>query len=584
MHQDLRAFLSALRETGQLQEIDAEVSPRLELPEIHRRVIEAGGPALLFKNVTGSPFPVVTNLFGTNGRVEMAFGRRPKEFIETLVKAAVELVPPTPKKLWGYRSFFGQGLKVGLAETNRAPVTEIVEDDVDLTRLPALTQWPEDGGPFLTLPLVYTEHPEKHEHNLGIYRIQIHERARTGVHWQIGKGGGFHHHVAEKNGKPLPLTIFLGGPPALMLGALAPLPEGVPELLLSSLLLGGRLPLTRVPGHPHRLVANAEFALTGEVPPHVRRPEGPFGDHYGYYSLAHDYPVFDVKRMYRRRDAIYPATVVGRPRQEDFYLGDYLQELLSPLFPLVMPSVVDLWSYGDTGFHSLAGAIVKDRYGREAMASAFRILGEGQLSLTKFLLLTDARRDLRDFPGLLAHILERCRFETDLFVFSNLAMDTLDYTGPRVNEGSKGVMAGIGEPIRELPRSFSGPLPAGTTDAQVFCPGALVVQGPSYEADRDFPSRLLETAEIQGWPLVALVDDAASAAKDTRSFLWTVFTRFEPAADLHARKSIVRNHVAMSPPIVIDARMKPWFPKVVEADPETVRLVDRRFREYFPRS
>jgi 3-polyprenyl-4-hydroxybenzoate decarboxylase len=330
-------------------------------------------------------------------------------------------------------------------------------------------------------------------------------------------------------------------------------------------------------------VAGAEFALTGKVPPRVRRPEGPFGDHYGYYSLKHDYPVFQVDRLFRRHDAIFPATVVGKPAQEDFYIGDYLQELLSPLFPVVMPSVVDLWSYGDTGFHSLAAAIVRDRYGREAISSAFRILGEGQLALTKFLLLTDVRVDLKDFRTLLETVLARCRFETDLFVVSNLAMDTLDYTGPKVNEGSKGVLAGLGAPIRDLPREFRGALPAGIREAAVFCGGALCVSGPSWQEDRDFASRLACDPAVASWPLVALVDDATAAAKDARSFLWHVFTRFEPGADVHAaRTEIVRNQIARSAPVVLDARMKPWMPGVVEADQATVARVDRRWREYFP--
>jgi len=411
-------------------------------------VIEEGGPALLFKRPKGADFPVVTNLFGTPKRLELAFGKKPREFVETAARAATELLPPTREKLWAFRSFIGDALRVGTKRATHAPVTDVVEDAPDLTRLPALTQWPEDGGPFLTLPLVYSERPSdgpsgrshSRQSNLGVYRMQIHGPRTAGVHWQIAKGGGFHYHEAEARGAALPLTIFLGGPPALILAAVAPLPEGLPELLVASLLLGKKLPMAHVPSHPHRLVADAEFALTGSVPPGTRKPEGPFGDHYGYYSLKHDYPVFEVARIYRRRDAIFPATVVGKPRQEDFYIGDTLQELLSPLFPIVMPAVVDLWSYGDTGFHSLAAAVVKDRYRREAMTSAFRILGEGQLALTKFLLVTDARRDLRDFRGLLAHILARCRFETDLFLFGNLAMDTLDYTGPKVNEGSKGVL------------------------------------------------------------------------------------------------------------------------------------------------
>jgi UbiD family decarboxylase len=587
---DLREFLNELRREGDLAEVTAEADPRLEIPEIHRRVIAEGGPALLFTRPKSSPYPVVTNLFGTKKRIEMAFGTKPAEFIRTAARAATELLPPTAAKLWSFRSFFARAAKVGTRRAGDVPVTEVVDDRFDLTTLPALTTWPEDGGPFLTLPLVYSEKPAaglqdrstNRESNLGMYRMQVHDARTLGVHWQIGKGGGFHYHVAESRGEALPLTVFLGGPPALILGAITPLPEGLPEVLLASLVLGEKLPMAGVPGHPHRLVATAEFAITGRVPPRVRRLEGPFGDHYGYYSLAHDYPVLEVSRVYRRRDAIFPATLVGKPKQEDFFLGDYVQELLAPVFPLVMPSVLDLWSYGDTGFHSLAAAVVKDRYGREAMASAFRILGEGQLSLTKFLLLTDARRDLRDFRGLLSHILARCRFESDLFVFSNLAMDTLDYTGPKVNEGSKGVLIGLGEAIRDLPAEFTGPLPAGVRAAAVFAPGALVVEGPAYSEDRDFPSRLAADPAAREWPLVVLTDDAAATARDEKSFLWRVFTRFEPAADLHGRKEVLRNHLAFSAPLVVDARMKPWIPREVETDAETAARVDRRWREYFP--
>jgi 4-hydroxybenzoate decarboxylase subunit C len=545
-------------------------------------VIEAGGNALLFKRPKGADFPVVTNLFGTQKRLDLAFGRKPREFVETAARAAKELLPPTGERLWAFRSFLGAALRLGTKRVSEAPVLDVVEDAPDLTRLPALTQWPEDAGPFLTLPLVYTEHPGRHESNLGVYRMQVHGPRTAGVHWQIAKGGGFHYHEAEARGAALPLTVFLGGPPALILAAVAPLPEGLSELLVASLLLGKKLPVTSVPSHPHRLVADAEFALLGSVPPGVRKPEGPFGDHYGYYSLAHDYPVFEVARIYRRRNAIFPATVVGVPRQEDFFIGDLLQELLSPLFPLAMPSVVGLWSYGDTGFHSLAAAVVKDRYGREAMTSAFRILGEGQLALTKFLLVTDARRDLRDFRGLLAHVLARCRFETDLFVFGNLAMDTLDYTGPKVNEGSKGVLLGLGDAIRDLPHEFRGAPPQGSRAAAVFCPGALVVDGPSFGSDRTFPDRLAGDPAVAGWPLVVLADCAEETARDERSFLWRVFTRFEPAADLHGQREVVRNHIAFSPPVVLDARTKPWMPKVVEVDPATAALVDRRWREYFP--
>ena len=320
----------------------------------------------------------------------------------------------------------------------------------------------------------------------------------------------------------------------------------------------------------------------GQVPPRERRPEGPFGDHYGYYSLQHDYPVFHVEAVFHRRDAIYPATVVGKPRQEDFFIGDYLQKLLSPLFPLVMPSVLDLWSYGETGFHSLAAAVVRERYKREALVSGFRILGEGQLSLTKFLILTDTPQDLKDFPKLLEHVLARARFESDLFVFSNISMDTLDYTSGKVNEGSKAILLGLGEAVRELPREFKGELPRGVSRAEVFCAGCLVVEGVPYGEDSEQAARLARESAFAEWPLVVLQDDAR-VARRASDFLWATWTRFEPAADIHAADaSVVRHHLAYTPPVVIDARTKPGFPAELIVRPDIADLVDKRWREYFP--
>ena len=584
---DLRTFLDQLRRDRDLVEITAAVDPHLEIAEIHRRVIAAGGPALLFTNVRGADFPVVTNLYGTPRRAGLAFGRRPQQLIARLAGLAQEILPPTPAKLWGARDLAAEALRVGLKQRRRGPVTEVVTRDVRLDRLPALTCWPADGGPFITLPLVYTEHPDGHGHNLGMYRLQIHDAKTTGIHWQIAKGGGYHYAVAEARDAALPATVFVGGPPGLTLAAIAPLPENLPELLLASLIAGQRLGMVRGAGTPdgRPLVAAAEFALIGKVPPRRRRPEGPFGDHYGYYSLQHDYPVFEVEWMARRRDAIFPATVVGKPRQEDFFLGDLLQELLSPLFPLVMPAVESLWSYGETGYHSLAAAVVRERYGREAMTSAFRILGEGQLALTKFLFVTDGRVDLRDFPALLTHILERTHPETDLFVFANLAMDTLDYTGPEVNRGSKGVWLGLGPAVRELPRAFrpATPPPAEVTDVRVFSPGCLVVGGPAYAADAPAAARLAAHPAFAGWPLLVLTDEPRRAAASPMNFLWTTFTRFEPAADLHAAElRVSRNHLVRTPPILIDARRKPWYPEELFADDATAATVTRRWREYFP--
>jgi UbiD family decarboxylase len=582
-HKNLRVFLRQLEREGDLRVVEAPVRPALEVAEIHRRVIASGGPALLFTDVVGSDFPLVSNLFGTPHRAQLAFGNRPSRLVRRAVELVASSMPPGLGELWSARDLVAAGLRLGTRSVRTGPILDQVSHEPDLGRIPALTSWPEDGGPFITLPLVYTEDAEGGGHNLGMYRLQIHDRRTTGMHWQIGKGGGFHHARAEAIGQSLPATVFLGGPPALILAAIAPLPENVPELVLASLLAGGKIRRCPGPG-AHQLVAESEFALVGRVPPGERRPEGPFGDHYGYYSLQHPYPVFEVEQIAHRRDAIYPATVVGKPRQEDFFIGDLLQDLLSPLFPLVMPAVRALWSYGETGYHALAGAVVKQRYRREAMTSAFRILGEGQLSLTKFLLVTDQAVDLRDFPATLEHVLARTHPETDLYVFSNVSMDTLDYTGPEVNLGSKGVLLGLGAPVRDLPREFrSAELPAGVVSVRPFCAGCLVVEVPGWSTEPGVASRIAGEPAFAAWPLVVLTDDADRATASTMNFLWTTFTRFEPAADLHAaRVEVRRHHLCYSMPLVIDARMKPPYPDELFCDPDTADLVTRRWREYFP--
>jgi len=579
---DLRAFLDALERSGDLVRVAAEVDAELELPEIHRRVIAAGGPALLFERVKGSRYRVAANLFGTAKRVDLAFGRRPSEIVAEVAKLPHEMLPPTLSKVWAKRDLFTALARVG-TKARGGPVTQVVDVPPRLSQLPATKSWPRDGGRFLTLPLVYTEHPDTGGPNLGMYRIQLHDDAHTGLHVQIGKGGGFHLAAAEAAGRPLPVVVNLGGPPAAILAAIAPLPENVPEVLLASLVLGGKLGLARTSHSKLPVFADGELALVGEVAPGARRPEGPFGDHYGYYSETHDYPLVSVKAVLHRRDAILPVTVVGKPRQEDFFLGDHLQELLSPLLPVAMPGVRDLWSYGETGYHSLAAAIVHERYKREAMTSAFRILGEGQLSLTKFLIAVDRPVDLRDFKAVLRHVLERADFRTDLFLFANLSMDSLDYAGPRINEGSKGVLLGLGDAKRRLPETFTGELPPGVTRAEVFTPGCLVLEGPSY-ADEPGAARAFAAADaFADWPMLVLTDDARRAAKSSMNFLWTTFTRFDPAADLHAAKvELVSHHASFTPPILIDARMKPWYPEELYCDPDTAGLVERRWREYFP--
>lgn len=573
-------FVEKLRHEDEVLDIEEMVDPNLELAEIQRRVVAKKGKAVLFHHVKGTAFKVVTNLFGSEKRINLAFSARPEQIIKQAVETAHTLFPPTFKKIWAAKNLAWNFLKVGMKKSARSPLLGCQLSG--LNELPQIKSWPEDGGAFITLPLIYTEHPQTHISNLGMYRIQLYNKNQCGMHIQIHRGGGFHHHEAEKAGASLPVHVYIGGPPALTLSAIAPMPEDVPEILLASLMMGGRLKKIDAPHlSPLPILSDADFCLIGDIPSHERKPEGPFGDHYGYYSLQHDHPYVNIKKIFHRPNAIYPATVVGKPPQEDHYIACYLQELFKPLIQMVMPQVKQVWAFEESGVHSLAGAVVKDRYPREALTTALRILGEGQLSLSKVLMVTDQDCDVKDFKTFFQIILERLDLATDLFVLSNISQDTLDYTGPKLNEGSKAIFLGLGQKKRDLPKNFSGPLPSPFLDAQVFCPGALAISGPVFKNQDGLAQLLAKEASLADWPMVFLLDDARSAIINPQEFIWQVFTRFEPAADIHARETqTTRFHVALKPPVVIDCRLKPWYPKVLESDPAALENLKPVFKKY----
>ena len=576
---NLTAFLDLLRKDNQLVEVKAEVDACLEIAEVHRRVIAAGGPALLFTNVKGKNFPVVTNLFGSERRVELAFGRDTLNNMERLVQL-LHTLPPRVGDLWHERRLLTRLLRLG---TRRGKASLRCLPNPDVTMLPALTSWHSDGGAFLTLPLVHSRDLVNGKDNLGIYRMQIYAPDEMGMHFQIGKGGGYHLYQAEQLERELEVNVYLGGPPALILAAIAPLPENVPEFLLCSLLLGQKLPCAVNAHGKLDLLNSVEFCLSGAVPAGVRRSEGPFGDHYGYNSLRHDFPVFRPRALFYKKNAVFPATVVGKPRQEDFFLGDYLQKLLLPLIPLVMPGVRDLWSYGETGYHSLAACVLRERHEREALSTAFRILGEGQLALTKFLLCVDQAVDLHDFKALLTHILQRVDFSTDLHIFARTAMDTLDYSSAQLNKGSKGVMMGLGEARRALPTVLPPLDERLVQKLGMFCPGCLVIQSYTHAEQPQIYEKILAQQTLDEWPLLVLTDDAERALHSTGAFLWTTFTRFNPATDIHARHIEHSQHkLTYTPPLLIDARLKAWYPPELFCDPDTKKRVDSRWKKYFP--
>lgn len=580
---NLREFIHFLESKNQILTINEPVDPYLEIAEIHRRVVSQGGPALLFTNVKGSRYRVVTNLLGTAERVNWAFGENVDQQIERILKWIQH--PPESKadllkNAWKDRSLFKRLLRLGKKNAICSPLFQ--QNVESLEEIPFLTSWPLDGGPFLTLPLVYTESisSKAPSCNLGMYRIQRFGARQTGLHFQINKGGGYHFLQAEQAGQNLPVSIFLGGPPALIAAAIAPLPENVNELLLASFLMQDKIPFKKPKEWSHALPVEAEFAICGHAIAGKRKPEGPFGDHYGYYSLEHDFPYLEVEHIFARKDAIYPATIVGKPPQEDLYIGHWLQETMRPLIQLAMPGVEDLWAFGESGFHALAGARIQERYERESLKHALRILGEGQLSLTKCLLLTDQPTNIRDIRQLLEHILERMRPEVDLYILAQMSLDTLDYTGPKLNHGSRAIFMGLGKPKRTLPANLDLALQQRFPSTQVFCPGCLVVKGPSYGENPHWAEQLL-LQSVDPWPLIIVVDDPVETCKSSHDFLWTVFMRFDPAQDIYTRHHVVKHHICHQWPIVIDARFKPSYPAVVEVDEKTEALVSKKWNQYF---
>lgn len=569
-------FLAKLKTQGELLEIKEEIDPHLDLAEIQRRVVAQHGPALLFKNVRGSTFPVATNLYGSEKRIDIAFSKRPEEFIKKIVAVAQDFFPPELGKIWRAKKLGWQLIKVGSKKVKEASVLDHQIPAANLKYLPQIKSWPEDGGAFITLPLVYTENPFTHKSNIGMYRVQLYDENRCGMHIQTHRGGGFHYHEAEKRSEPLPVQIYVGGPPALTLSAIAPLPEDVSEILFASLLAREKIrKIIKAEISPLPILADADFCIAGEIPSFERLPEGPFGDHYGYYSLRHDHPFVNVKNIFHRRGAVYPATVVGRPPQEDHYIANYLQELFRPLIHLVMPQVTELWAYEESGVHSAAGAIVKDRYPKEALTTALRILGEGQLSLTKILFVTDAACDIKDFRKFLPTVLERMDFATDLHVISHIPQDTLDYTTRTIGMGSKAVFLGVGKIKSKLATEFSDCFSKSVfSEPKMFCPGVLAVTGPAYHENDGAAELLAQEEALKNWSLVCLVDQSTAATKSASDFLWHVFTRFEPAADITAKKIRPHKfHFSLTPPVVIDCRLKPWYPKVLEVDPQTLKNV-----------
>ena len=588
-----------LKAHGQLVAIETEVDPYLEAGAIQRRVYRAGGPALLFRRVKGTPFPMVGNLFGTLDRTRFLF-RDTLEAVCHLVELKVS-PPEAFKHPWRYRGVPLSALNLLPKRVSRGP---ILKHTTTLDRLPHLQSWPRDGGAFITLPQVYTEDPDRPglaKSNLGMYRVQLsgnryEPNREVGLHYQIHRGIGVHHASALRRGEPLRVNVIVGGPPALAVAAVMPLPEGLPELAFAGALGGRRVRMVVAPGDYAGLPmpAEADFVICGAVDPHARKPEGPFGDHLGYYSLTHDFPVLRVDRVYHRPGAIWPFTTVGRPPQEDTSFGALIHELTGPIIPTVLPGVHAVNAVDAAGVHPLLLAIASERYvpdapvrsPQELLTSANAILGQGQMSLAKYLLIVaredDPDLDIHDIAAFLRHWLERVDWAADLHFQTRTTIDTLDYSGHGLNQGSKVVIAAAGPRRRslavEVPAGLR--LPEGFHSPRIALPGILAVQGPAYRADAPgiaaFCASIGPDDPIRSIALIVVVDDSEFVARSLNNFLWVTFTRSNPAADIEGNgASIVQKHWGCTGPLVIDARIKPHHAPPLVDDPEIERRVDR---------
>lgn len=590
-----------LEKNGHLVRVKEEVDPNLEMAEIHRRIFDKKGPAIFFEKVKGTPFPAVSNLFGTMDRARFIFRSTlnnvkkimelkgdPSRFMKNPFRYA-----PVP---FAMISALPRKMNEGAALYSKCSISD----------LPQIRCWPKDGGSFVLLPQVYSEDPYKRNifnSNMGMYRIQLsgNEYApdkEIGLHYQIRRDIGIHHTKAVEKGEKLRVSIFVGGPPSHTLSAVMPLPEGVPEAVFAGVLAGRRFRYARKDGHVISL--DADFCITGTIDPERTKPEGPFGDHLGYYSLVHEFPYLKVDSVYHRKDAIWPFTVVGRPPQEDSVFGELIHEITDPVTPSAIPGVRALHAVDASGVHPLLLAIGSERYvpyqsrkPMELLTIANAILGFGHCSLAKYLFIVageDAPRlDIHNVQAFFMHMLERMNPETDFHFQTATTIDTLDYSGEGLNKGSKMIIASAGAPRTRLAGEIKGDLklPEGFSDPRTVMPGVMAVNGPRFidavqgENDAKELGEFLGNAGFpEGFPLLIICDDSTFVSKNMNNFLWTVFTRSNPSHDVYGAGEFIRHkHWGCRGPLIIDARLKPHHAPPLIEDPDVSASVDMLFKK-----
>ncbi len=597
----LTDFLADLETRGDLKRVSKEVDWRCEVTAIACAEAKAEGPALLFEKVKGSPFPLAVNVLAATRRIEWAIGRTPRSVGAEIEEIVHALPPKALGDLWKLRGSAGRVLASRPKRVGAAAV-QVHSLGANLEPLPILQLWPKDGGRFVTFPLVFTESPTTKKRNLGLYRMHVFDSKTTGMHWQIGKGGGFHYLEAERRGEALPVAVAVGADPATMLAGVAPLPEGIDELAFAGFLRGAPTRLSRAKHLDLWVPADAEFVIEGFVPPGERHLEGPFGDHFGHYSHAAHFPVFRVRDVTHRERPVFQASVVGQPPQEDLWMGEAVQDMFGGVLRVIHPEVVDLWAYFEAGFHNLLVVSVANRYAREARKTALGLMGTGQLSLTKCIVLVDADVNPRDRTAVFEALARNFDPAEDFLLVPGVPLDTLDFTsytmnlgskmildaqsGSRLSGGSGGTAAGASgaaapaawQPLREVadPRAFD-PRIAGS---RLMWGGVLFVQlkgkvggddagwssdvtPPSSLPGRDVLESLLRRGEYAALRLIVAVSEDVPL-DDPALLLWGWWTRFDCARDVIPAASESRGAwLAVRGPLGIDATWKPGYPPPV---------------------
>ncbi|MHB1049984.1 MAG: menaquinone biosynthesis decarboxylase [Bacteroidota bacterium] len=587
MFDNLQDFVKHLEKEGELHRVKVEVDPELEITEIATRALNLGKPALLFEKVKGADFPLVINILASERRIELALGKHPDEIGEQLIGFAEKLMPPSPK------IFFQETAMVKRFISSRPKNVTVgrsqaVIEKPNLSSLPILKTWPEDGGRFVTLPQVITHDPKSGKRNIGMYRIQKFDDQTTGMHWQIGKGGGYHYHTAEKMNQPLEVALIIGSDPALLLATVAALPEGIDEAMFAGFLRGK--PTEFVSGRSISIPvpANAEFILEGIVKPHERRLEGPFGDHFGHYSHAANFPVFHIHTMTRRKDPIYPATIVGIPPMEDKFIGDATQQILAPLARLIHHEVKNVWAYYEAGFHNLLVVSVNERYQKEAMKAALGLMGTGQLSLTKCLITVSEQVDVRNFHEVMKAVRDNFDPHFDFVMIPKVPLDTLDFTSFTMNLGSKMIIDATEKKrpkhrvnvkkLTEVVKTLTS-YDRRIIDARLV-EGALLLVKVKKEGDAVI-KKIVKHPDLEGVKMAATVSFDVDI-NEQESYIWGLFTRFDCERDvIFTDQKLIGISPIYKGILGIDATWKTGYPNPLVMDEAIVKKVDERWDSYW---